>query len=110
MSSVGEKRTKKKSRRTASSGPKVGSDLNRLRKMTDDEIVYGHDAPPMDIDAFMTRSKAFVWPAACPPKQRVTLRLDAWVAEAFRAKGKGYQTAMQHVLTMFAAAMAKQGG
>jgi uncharacterized protein (DUF4415 family) len=105
-----EKRTKKKPRRTVPKGPKVGSDLSRLRKMTDADIVYGEDAPPMDVEAFMAHSKTFIWPASCPAKQRVTLRLDAWVAEAFRAKGKGYQTAMQHVLTMFAASMAKQRG
>ena len=70
----------------------IKSDLERLNRMRDSDIDYS-DIPPLENEFF---KKATVpWP---PPKQQLTIRLDADVLDWLKANGKGYQTRINRIL------------
>ena len=71
------------------------SDIERLRKMTDEEIDYS-DCPAMDEEFF--KHAKIVLPEK---KETVTIRLDKEVLEWFRAQGKGYQTRINALLRSY---------
>ncbi|BBU29659.1 hypothetical protein BTHE68_33930 [Burkholderia sp. THE68] len=73
---------------------KSGTDWDRLAKMKDADIDYS-DIPKLD-DAFFEQAELHV-----PPKQAVTMRLDADVLEWFRQQGKGYQTRINRLLRAY---------
>jgi len=75
--------------------------LNRLDKMTDEDINYS-DIPPLD-DSFFTRETVTL------PKKKdsVTLRIDHDVLEYFKHQGKGYQTLINAILKTYAHAKQK---
>ncbi|MDR5762465.1 MULTISPECIES: BrnA antitoxin family protein [unclassified Caballeronia] len=73
---------------------KSGTDWKRLARMTDADIDYS-DIPKLD-DAFFEQAELHV-----PPKQAVTMRLDADVLEWFRQQGKGYQTRINRLLRAY---------
>jgi len=79
----------------------TSSDLNRLDKMTDEDINYS-DIPPLD-DSFFTRETVTL------PKKKdsVTLRIDHDVLEYFKHQGKGYQTLINAILKTYAHAKQK---
>jgi uncharacterized protein (DUF4415 family) len=60
--------------------------------MKDAEIDYS-DIPPLDKSFFTKATEA--WP---PPKQQLTIRLDADVLNWLRANGRGYQTRINRIL------------
>ncbi|WP_232078016.1 BrnA antitoxin family protein [Burkholderia sp. THE68] len=62
--------------------------------MKDADIDYS-DIPKLD-DAFFEQAELHV-----PPKQAVTMRLDADVLEWFRQQGKGYQTRINRLLRAY---------
>ena len=75
---------------------KFGSDMDRLRKMRDEDIDFS-DIPPIKPEKF---AQAIVREGLRPvrSKTQVTLRLDADVLDWFRAQGKGYQTRINALL------------
>lgn len=70
------------------------TDWKRIKAMKDEEIVLD-DSPELD-DAFFR--EAVPWPSH---KKQITLRLDPEVLEFFKAKGRGYQTAINQVLRRY---------
>lgn len=60
--------------------------------MTDAEIDYS-DIPALDKSFFTQPTEA--WP---PPKQQLTIRLDADVLVWLKANGRGYQTRINRIL------------
>ena len=59
--------------------------------MKDAEIDYS-DIPPLDRSFFTKATEA--WP---PPKQQLTIRLDADVLVWLKALGRGYQTRINRI-------------
>lgn len=70
-------------------------DLQRLDKMSDEEIDYS-DIPALD-DRFWANAR-LLRPVS---KKMISLRVDEDVLEWFRAQGKGYQGYMNAVLRAF---------
>ena len=70
----------------------IKSDLARVDRLKDTEIDYS-DIPPLD-KSFFTKAKE-AWP---PPKQQLTIRLDADVLKWLKAHGRGYQTRINRIL------------
>jgi uncharacterized protein (DUF4415 family) len=70
----------------------IKSDLTRLDRMNDRDIDYS-DIPPLD-KSFFTKATA-AWP---PPKQQLTIRLDADVLNWLKSHGRGYQTRINRIL------------
>jgi uncharacterized protein (DUF4415 family) len=70
------------------------TDLARVQAMKDEEIDLS-DSPELDADFF---KDAVLWPAQ---KKQITLRLDPEILDFFKAKGKGYQTAINNVLRRY---------
>jgi len=70
------------------------TDWKRLSKMKDKDIDTS-DIPELD-DAFFQNSELRL-----PPKQPVTLRLDADVLAWFKAGGQGYQTRINQLLRRY---------
>jgi uncharacterized protein (DUF4415 family) len=60
--------------------------------MTGAAIDYS-DIPPLD-KTFFTKATV-AWP---PPKKQLTIRLDADVLVWLKARGRGYQTRINHIL------------
>jgi uncharacterized protein (DUF4415 family) len=77
-----------------------GTDWERLRNMSDEEIhasaLADPDAPPTD-EAFWQNAK-LVFPEA---KETVTIRLDSEMLKWFKEKGRGYQTRINAVLCAY---------
>ncbi|BAN25471.1 putative uncharacterized protein [Caballeronia insecticola] len=65
-----------------------------MAKMKDADIDFS-DMPELG-DAFFEQAELHV-----PPKQAVTMRLDADVLEWFRQQGKGYQTRINRLLRAY---------
>ena len=63
-----------------------------LRRLDAAPIDYS-DIPPLD-DEFL-KKVAVTWP---PVKKQLTIRLDADVLDWLKARGKGYQTRINHIL------------
>jgi len=74
---------------------KFYSDIERLRKMTDEDIDFSA-CPEMDENFF--KNAKIVLPLK---KETVTMRLDQDVLEWFRAQGKGYQTRINALLRSY---------
>ena len=70
------------------------TDWQRLARMKDKDIDTS-DIPELD-DEFFKRAELRV-----PPKQPVTLRLDADVLEWFKSQGQGYQTRINKLLRRY---------
>ena len=70
------------------------TDWKRLSKMKDKDIDTS-DIPELD-DAFFQNAELRV-----PPKQPVTLRLDADVLAWFKEGGQGYQTRINQLLRRY---------
>jgi uncharacterized protein (DUF4415 family) len=70
------------------------TDWQRLAKMNDKDIDTS-DIPELD-DDFFERAEIRV-----PPKQPVTLRLDADVVVWFKSQGQGYQTRINKLLRRY---------
>jgi uncharacterized protein (DUF4415 family) len=66
----------------------------RLAKMRDSEIDT-NDVPELG-EAFFAQAELHV-----PPKQAVTMRLDADVLSWFREQGQGYQTRINKLLRAY---------
>ena len=82
------------------------SDLDRLSKMTDDEIDYS-DIPPLT-DEQLAKMKPLreVLPQAAPNKVRITIRLDADIVKWFKdevhqAGGGSYQSLLNMALRQY---------
>lgn len=60
-----------------------------------DKDIDTSDIPELD-DEFFRRAEIKV-----PPKQSITLRLDADVLEWFKAQGQGYQTRINKLLRSY---------
>ena len=70
------------------------TDWKRLSAMKDQDIDTS-DIPELG-DVFFERAEL-----RTPPKQAVTIRLDADVLEWFRGQGQGYQTRINQLLRMY---------
>lgn len=70
------------------------TDWKRLAEMDDKEIDTS-DIPELD-DAFFQQAELKV-----PPKQPVTLRLDADILMWFKSQGSGYQTRINQLLRRY---------
>ena len=70
------------------------TDWQRLSRMKDKDIDTS-DIPELD-DAFFQHAELRL-----PPKQPVTLRLDADVLAWFKAGGQGYQTRINQLLRRY---------
>ncbi len=70
----------------------IQSDLARIDRMKDSDIDYS-DISPLGAEFFKKATVA--WP---PPKQQLTIRLDADVLDWLKGNGRGYQTRINHIL------------
>lgn len=76
-----------------------GTDIERLRSMTDDEIDFSdipRTTPEMWAKGIVRKGFKTV-----PPKQQLTLRLDEEVVEFFKETGAGYQTRINALLRAY---------
>ena len=78
---------------------KSGTDWNRLRKLTDDQV-DSSDIPMITPSQF---AKAVVRRGLKPvdSKSQVTLRIDKDVLDWFRKQGRGYQTRINALLRAY---------
>jgi uncharacterized protein (DUF4415 family) len=60
--------------------------------MKDSDIDYS-DIPPLGDEFF--KKATIAWP---PPKDQLTIRLDADVLKWLKSNGRGYQTRINHIL------------
>jgi uncharacterized protein (DUF4415 family) len=74
--------------------PKKPKQLNpkEERRLEATPIDYS-EIPPLDDQFF--KKVAAPWP---PPKQQLTIRLDADVLKWLKGNGRGYQTRINHIL------------
>lgn len=79
------------------------TDVTRIRRMTDAEIVRAAKADP-DAAILPRRFWRNAMLLAPRGKQQVTLRLDAEVLDYFKRDGRGYRTRINRVLRAFVAA------
>jgi uncharacterized protein (DUF4415 family) len=63
-----------------------------LPELDDDFFARARPAAEVMGEAFMERARKAGRPKAVAPKEPVTIRLDAAVAQRLRASGKGWQT------------------
>ena len=77
------------------------TDWKRLTNM-DDKDIDTSDIPELDEEFFRTAD------VRVPPKQPVTLRLDADVLIWFKSQGKGYQTRINKLLRSYMEAQQEQ--
>ena len=75
------------------------TDFKALDAMRDEDIDFS-DIPPMTPEMF-AKSVFRVGFKPVPPKEQITLRLDADVLEWFRARGAGYQTQINGLLRAY---------
>jgi uncharacterized protein (DUF4415 family) len=80
---------------------KYHSDVQRLRKLKDEEIDYS-DIP--ELDAAWFEKAVIVLPK---PKASVSLRLDQDVLDWLKSQGKGYQTRINALLRAYMEAQTK---
>ena len=72
------------------------SDLERLRKMSDEEIDYSEI--PEEGEEFFKRAKV-VYPI---PKKAISVRLDQDLLKWLKSQGQGYQTRINAILRLYA--------
>ena len=77
------------------------TDWKRLTNM-DDKDIDTSDIPELDEEFFRTAD------VRVPPKQPVTLRLDADVLIWFKSQGQGYQTRINKLLRSYMEAQQEQ--
>ncbi len=78
---------------------KFGTDIERLRNMTDEEIDFSdipRTTPEMWAKGIVRRGLKPI-----PPKQQLTLRLDEEVVNFFKDSGAGYQTRINALLRAY---------
>lgn len=75
------------------------TDWKRVDALRDEDIDLS-DIPEMTPEMF-ARAVARRGLKPIPPKQQVTLRLDADVLQWFRAQGRGYQTQINALLRAY---------
>lgn len=84
----------------ASTSRKSRTDLNKLRRMKDADIVRDGDAPEWTPEMFgRAIARKGLKPVA--KKALLSLRIDADVVEWFRAQGAGYQSQMNALLRAY---------
>lgn len=76
------------------------TDWNRVRALRDEEISLSAEHPEASIE-HIVRGIVRRGLAPEPPKQSISLRLDADVLAWFKAQGAGYQTRINAVLRAF---------
>lgn len=78
---------------------RYGTDIERLKTMTDDEIDYS-DIPPTTPEFW---AKGVVRHGLKPlhKKQQITLRIDQDVIEFLKSEGEGYQTKINQLLRSY---------
>jgi uncharacterized protein (DUF4415 family) len=84
----------------ASTSPRSRTDLKKLRRMKDADIVRDGDAPEWTPEMF-GRAAARKGLKPVPKKALLSLRVDADVVEWFRAQGAGYQSRMNALLRAY---------
>jgi uncharacterized protein (DUF4415 family) len=91
-------------RRSLKDRVKGGTDWERVKRITDEEIeadvASDPDAPPL-VDRAWFETAILVLPE---PKQAISLRVDPDVLAWFRDQGPGYQSRMNAVLRQYAQA------
>jgi len=83
-----------------SSSTKPLTNFRRLRSMKNKDILLSAEHPEADVK-HIVRGIVRSGLKAVPPKQSVSLRIDADVLEWFKSKGAGYQTRINSVLRAF---------
>lgn len=84
----------------ASTSRKSRTDLKKLRRMKDADIVRDGDAPEWTPEMFgRAIARKGLKPVA--KKALLSLRIDADVVEWFRAQGAGYQSQMNALLRAY---------
>ena len=84
----------------ASTSHKSRTDLKKLRRMSDGDIVRDGDAPAWSPEMF-ARAVARNGLKPVPKKALLSLRVDADVVAWFRAQGAGYQSRMNALLRAY---------
>lgn len=84
----------------ASTSRKSRTDLTKLRRMKDADIVRDGDAPEWTPEMF-GRAIARKGLKPVPKKALLSLRVDADVVDWFRAQGAGYQSRMNTLLRAY---------
>lgn len=92
-------------RRTLAEARTGKTDWDRLRSMSDEEVLEGIRSDPDadETDAEFWRDAVFV---EAPTKEAISIRVDKDVLDWFRSFGRGYQTKMNAVLRAFMEAKA----
>lgn len=83
-----------------SASRKSRTDRRKLRELADAEIVRDSDAPEWTAEQF-AKAVARKGLKPIPPKQLLSLRIDADVVRWFRAQGAGYQSRMNALLRAY---------
>lgn len=83
-----------------SSSRKSATNFRKLRQMKDDDIAISADHPESEVK-HIVKGIARSGLKVVPPKESVSLRIDADVLRWFRAKGAGYQTRINAVLRAY---------
>ena len=76
------------------------TDLRKLRRLKDADIIRDGDAPEWTPEMF-ARAVARKGLKPVPKKRLLSLRVDADVVEWFRAQGRGYQSRMNALLRAY---------
>lgn len=84
----------------ASTSRKSRTDLQRVRQLTDKNMVKDGDAPGWTPEMF-ARAVARKGLKAVPKKTLLSLRIDADVIDWFKAQGAGYQSRMNALLRAY---------
>jgi uncharacterized protein (DUF4415 family) len=84
----------------ASTSRKSSTDLSRVRKIVDADIVRDGDAPEWNPQMF-ARAVARKGLKAAPKKALLSLRIDSDVIEWFKKQGAGYQSRMNALLRAY---------
>jgi len=79
---------------------KSRTDLKRLRRTSDENIVRDGDAPEWNTEMF-ARAVARKGRKPVPRKELFSMRIDADVIEWFRSQGPGYQSQMNALLRAY---------
>lgn len=82
-----------------SSSKKSKTDWKRVDAMRDEDIDFS-DNPEATVEDF-ARGIVHLGFKPLPPKEQITLRLDADVLEWFRERGAGYQTQINALLRAY---------
>jgi uncharacterized protein (DUF4415 family) len=75
------------------------TDWKRINAMRDEDIDFS-DIPPIPSEMF-AKAVLRVGLKPVPPKEQITLRIDADVLQWFRARGAGYQTQINALLRAY---------